>query len=322
MIPSGWRRVAPWVVSAAALGYVLGFATDWQEIRAAADRANVPLFLFYATLDKLIFFLWWGVLQAKVLRRFVSHVSTGEVVAVRGGAELLRTVNNPVADAGFIYGMVQLTRGDVGAVVAAFGVPVACHFTVLLVQATLALAFLEGGPAGNGDVALAAAIGWTFVLGALLAGRFGGWERLLRSRLGPWLRYVSPRTVFPYLGWFALFAFFDVAIQGLASRAFGIEIGWWALAARIPILYFFMLLPSLGNFGTREIVWAFSFAEYGTRDELVAFALAMNGVFLVLHAVIGVIFLPRAVRLVLGMREARRSGEPVPEPLLHDAGDP
>ena len=62
--------------------------------------------------------------------------------------------------------------------------------------------------------------------------------------------------------------------------------------------------------------------EFGTRDALIAYAFATNTLFLLFHAAIGLVFLPRALALVSGMREARREGEVLPEPLLHDASDP
>jgi hypothetical protein len=318
-----WRRSLPWIVSATALGYVFGYATDWHALVEATRNANVPLYVTYTALDKLIFFLWWGVLQASAVRRFVTPVSTPEVVAVRGGAELVRTVNGALGDAAFVYGMARLTRGHVAAVMAAFGVPIVCHFVVLLLQTTLALAFLEGGAAGNRDVALAVVLGWTLVATVAVLMRVGLWERIVASeRVGSWLRNVTLRTILPFLGWFALFALFDVLIQGLASRAFGIRIDWWALAGRIPILYFFISLPSFGNFGTREIAWTACFSEFGPRDTLIAYAFATNSLFLLFHVLIGVVFLPRAITLIRDVRQARREGAMVPEPLLHDASDP
>ena len=93
------------------------------------------------------------------------------------------------------------------------------------------------------------------------------------------------------------FAAADVFIQGSAARAFGLEIDWVAMVAGIPVLYFMMMLPSFGNFGTREIVWANVFHGYGDEASLFAFALWTNVVFLVMHVFIGVLFLNRAMSL-------------------------
>jgi hypothetical protein len=313
----------PWAISAAALGYVFGFATDWDALVLATKGANLPLYIGLTVADKMIFFLWWGILQAAVIRRFVTPVATRELISVRGGAELLRTVNNPVADAGFLYGVLQLTRGRVAAVVAVATIPLATHFFVLLLQATLSLAFLRGGPAAHRDILVAVSISWTLIACAIVAMRTGLWERKIAStRFGAWTKNLSFRTMLPFVGWFTLLAIFDVIIQGLASRAFGITIDWWALAGRIPLLYLALSLPSFGNYGTREITWSFCFSEFANRDALVAYAFATNTVFLMLHVVIGVIFLPRALALIGEIRRARKRGVEVPQPLIHDAIDP
>jgi len=313
----------PWAISAAALGYVFGFATDWDALVLATKGANLPLYIGLTVADKMIFFLWWGILQAAVIRRFVTPVATRELISVRGGAELLRTVNNPVADAGFLYGVLQLTRGRVAAVVAVATIPLATHFFILLLQATLSLAFLRGGPAAHRDILVAVSISWTLIACAVVAVRTGLWERKIAStRFGAWTKNLSFRTMLPFVGWFTLLAIFDVIIQGLASRAFGITIDWWALAGRIPLLYLALSLPSFGNYGTREITWSFCFSEFANRDALVAYAFATNTVFLMLHVVIGVIFLPRALALIGEIRRARKRGVEVPQPLIHDAIDP
>jgi hypothetical protein len=318
-----WRKLLPWAISAAALAYVFGFSTDWDALVEATEGANLLLYVGYTVADKMIFFLWWGFLQAAVLRRFVTPVSTRKLIAVRGGAELLRTVNNPVADAGFLYGILQLTQGRIAAVVAVATIPLATHFFILLLQATVSLAFLEGGPGGNRDILIAVSIAWTLLACALVAMRTGLWERKIAStRIGEWTKNISFRSMLPFIGWFALLAAFDVIIQGLASRAFGIVIDWWALAGRIPLLYIALSLPSFGNYGTREITWSFCFSEFADPHTLVAYAFATNTLFLMLHVVIGVIFLPRALALIREIRRARQEGVEVPRPLIHDAVDP
>jgi hypothetical protein len=318
-----WRKYLPWAISAAALSYVFGFATDWNALVKAMEGANVPLYLGYTVADKMIFFLWWGILQAAVIRRFVGPISTKELVKVRGGAELLRTVNNPVADAGFLYGVLHLTGGQIAAVIAVGTVPLATHFFVLLIQATLALGFLDGGPLGNRDILVAVCISWSLIGLGAIAVRTGTWERrIANTRLGAWTRNLSFRSMLPFIGWFTLLAAFDVMIQGLASRAFGIEISWWALAGRIPLLYIALSLPSFGNFGTREITWSFCFSEYADHDALVAYAFATNTAFFLMHVIIGVLFLPSALRLIGEIRRARSEGLEVPQPFIRDAADP
>jgi hypothetical protein len=319
-----WRSVLPWLVSAALLVYVFGYATDWDQLRGATERANIPAFIFYAAADRLAFFLIWTYFSAMALRRFVVQVPMRSVFAIRGGSELARVVSNPLSDAAFFVGMVQLAGGRIDAVVASAFVPVVSHLFIMLVQMTLAMPFLPGGIAANPGVATAAGILWAITLGCAVLVRLAGsrharldWVRPVRD----WFERFSLRELVPFLLGFAVLAAFDIHIQWLASRAFGIEIEWAAIAARIPLVYLSFAIPTLGNFGTRELTWAALFSDFGSRDALIAYAFAINAIFLVLNAVIGVIFLPRALELIAAVRRARREGMGVPKPILHDPTD-
>ncbi len=320
-----WRSVLPWVVSAALLFYVFGYATEWDRLLGALDEADVPRFLLYATADRLAFFLVWTYLSAVALRRFVLHVPIRSVFAIRGGSELARAVSNPLSDAAYFIGLVQLCKGRIDAVVASALVPVVCHFFVMLVQVTLALPFQTGGIGAVPGVAVTAAIAW----GLLFAG-YGGLQLVrngsIRVRwLAPvdaWLARFPPREIAPFLWGFAALAVFDVHIQWLASRAFGVDIEWMAMAARLPIVYLTFLIPTLGNFGTRELTWAALFGEYGERDALIAYAFSINAIFLVLNVILGVLFLSYALELIRAVRQTRREGGTVPKPLIRDPNTP
>lgn len=319
-----WRQLLPWVVTVALLVYVFGWATDWARLRDALRAANVSLFLIFASLDRLAFFAVWTLLQAMALRRFVAHVPVRAVFAVRGGSELIRTVSNPASDAAFFLGLAQLAGGRLDAVISAALVPAFVHFLVMLGLMTAALPFVEGGPTANQGTWTTAAILWAIVVAIGIAVRLSGSRKLAIpgiAILRGWIERFSLRDLLPFFLGFLGLTLFDVLIQGLASRAFGVEIPWIALAARLPLLYLALSIPTLGNFGTREVAWAGLFADYGDRDQLIAYALGVNAVFLVINLLLGLLFLPRALQLVAAVRQARRAGEPVPEPLLHDPTD-
>jgi hypothetical protein len=308
------RQWLPWALSGGLLIYIFGWATDWQRLRLALEAADLPLFLALAAADRLAFFVVWTLLQAVALRRFVAHVPITSVLAIRGGSELLRAVSNPLSDAAFFLGLVQLCGGKMEGVVAAALVPAICHFLMMGLQMTLALLFLEGGIAGNPDVAIGAAVMWAIVIAVALAVRFSAMRAVPLPGVKwvrEWLQRFSFRELRPFFFSFIGLTIFDVMIQGFASRAFGVPISWEALAGRIPLVYVSFLIPTLGNFGTREVAWAALFSEFGPRDALIAYAFSVNMVFLALNVVLGLIFLPRALSLVAAVRWARRGGEPV-----------
>ena len=318
------RHVLPLVISGTALVYVFGFAIDWESIPEATDQADMPLFIAITVLDKVVFFLVWCLVQASMVRRFLAPVPRRQIIAVKGGAELARALNNSVSDAAFFLGIWQLCRrAPLQAVVAVTTLPFAAHFLVLLFQASMALAFVPRDLVQFSTMAGAVVFGWTLVVGFIIARQLGAVDRLYDVlRLDALKDRVELRDLIPYIGVFAAFALADIAIQGMATRAFGNPIDWISLTGGIPVLYLAMLLPSFGNFGTREIVWANVFHGYGTEPSLYAFALWTNAIFLVMHVLIGALFLNRALALLADLRRSDLDVESVRHPILRDALDP
>jgi hypothetical protein len=87
------------------------------------------------------------------------------------------------------------------------------------------------------------------------------------------------------------------------------------------LLYVAISLPSFGNFGVREIAWSTLFADHGSREALIAFALWTNAIFAVMHALVGSLFVGRALSLWRQLRQARAEGTVVPSPIFRDASD-
>ena len=318
-----YRHVLPLVISGGALIYVFGYAIDWEAIPEATASADMPLFIAITILDKVVFFLVWCLVQASMVRRFLAPVPTRQIIAVKGGAELARALNNSVSDAAFFLGIWQLCRAPLQAVVAVSTLPFLVHFLVLLFQGSIAIFFVPRDMVQFPAVAGVVVFGWLLVGGFAIARALGAVDQLFTFLRLDWLEgRVHMRDLLPYFGIFVAFAAADVVIQGMASRAFGNSIDWSALIAGIPVLYFMMMLPSFGNFGTREIVWANVFHGYGDEVSLYAFALWTNVIFLIMHVLIGVIFLNRAVSLFADLRSTRSHVDSIRHPILRDALDP
>jgi hypothetical protein len=317
------RHVLPLLISGGALVYVFGYAIDWQSIPEATERANLPLFIAITVLDKIVFFLVWCLVQASMIRRYLAPVPRRQIIAVKGGAELARALNNSVSDAAFFLGIWQLCRVPLQSVVAVTTLPFVAHFLVLLLQGTLALAFVPRDLVQFSAIVTAVAFGWSLVSAFMIARRLGAVDRLYTLLRLDWLGdRVKLRDLVPYFWVFAAFAVADIIIQGAATRAFGNPIDWIALAAGIPVLYLMMLLPSFGNFGPREILWANLFHGFGDEPTLYAFALWTNVIFLAMHVLIGVVFFKRALTLLSDLRKNPLDPEAVRAPIFRDALDP
>jgi hypothetical protein len=320
-----WRTILPWIVSAGLLCWV-GYKTDWKRLLGALENANAPRFLLLAAADRLAFFTAWAFLSASALRRFVANVPITSVLAIRGGSELARAVSNPLADAAYAIGLMQLCGGRLDAVIASALIPGICHFFVMLVQMTIALPYQrQSDDSPVFVVSVIVAVLWVVLLAGLtclLLARLGHLRSKRLAVIARWLDRFPPSQIAPFLVGFAALSIFDVQIQWLASRAFGVAVDWSALAARIPVVYLSFALPTLGNFGTREVTWPWLFGEFGERDVLIAYAFSVNVIFLVINVLLGVVFLSRALQLISAVRQARREGESIPGPLLRDPTDP
>jgi len=326
-IEKSWRTLLPWVVSPALLLYVFGHATPWQRLVAALEGADAPRFLIYAAADRLAFLIIWAYLSASALRRFVTRVPLASVLSIRAGSELARAVSNPLADAAYALGLMQLCGGRLDAVIASALVPGLCHFFVMLIQMTIALPLQREGADGGvlTSIAVTAGVMWALLAAGVASFLLVRAGRLRSKRLAviaKWLERFPPRQLAPFLLGFAGLSIFDVEIQWLASRAFGVALDWSALAARLPLVYLSFAIPTLGNFGTRELTWAALFGEFGERDALIAYAFSVNMIFLVINVLIGMVFVSRALQLISAVRRARREGESIPGPLLRDPTDP
>ena len=166
-------------------------------------------------------------------------------------------------------GSMQLCGGRLDAVIASALIPGICHFFVMLVQMTIALPFQRrerDGGVRRASRSPRASCGRSCAAGvaSVVAGaRRGGCDSPRIAAVAAWLERFPPRQIAPFLVGFAALAVFDIHIQWLASRAFGVPLDWSALAARLPLVYLSFVIPTLGNFGTRELTWAALFGEFG-----------------------------------------------------------
>jgi len=290
-----WRHVLPWAISIALLVYVFaGRPTGSAAQRANA--ANVPAFRRLRRRRPAGVLPDLDAVQALALRSFVTHVPIRSVVAVRGGSELLRTISNPLSDAAFFVGLGQLAGKRFDAV--------------------LGSALTSGGlplrrDAVHDDAGAADASGWNHCQSRRRDHRrrsvgdpdHDHGRRAILDHAGLALpgRPRDPLLggAFPALAAAAVRArhswvlvLFDVTNPGSSPRLrSGSRSRGSHLAARIPVLYLALSIPTLGNFGTRELTWAALFADYADRDTLIAYALATNAVFLLINLALGLLFL-------------------------------
>jgi hypothetical protein len=87
-----------------------------------------------------------------------------------------------------------------------------------------------------------------------------------------------------------------VTVYWLALPMFGVELPFTALLTYLPLIFFLSAMPAAAKLGPSQAAWVYFFGDRAPEANLVAFSLAAHLTFLMLNALIGLLFLKRAMR--------------------------
>ena len=88
-----------------------------------------------------------------------------------------------------------------------------------------------------------------------------------------------------------------VVTHWLALPLFGLNVPFLALLTYLPIIFFVAALPiAAAHLGPSQLAWQYFLSDYARGADLVAYSLAAHLTFMLMNALIGVLFLRRAAR--------------------------
>lgn len=88
-----------------------------------------------------------------------------------------------------------------------------------------------------------------------------------------------------------------VLVHWLALPLFGIHIPFATLLTFLPLVFFFAALPiAAAHLGPSQAAWTYFFGNYAPGEQLLAYSLAAHFSFMLLNALLGLLFLRRATR--------------------------
>ncbi len=88
-----------------------------------------------------------------------------------------------------------------------------------------------------------------------------------------------------------------VVTHWLALPLFGLDVPFLALLTYLPIIFFVAGLPiAAAHLGPSQLAWQYFLSDYASGADLVAYSLAAHLTFMLMNALIGVLFLRRAAR--------------------------
>ena len=123
------------------------------------------------------------------------------------------------------------------------------------------------------------------------------------------LKLARPRHYVLTLLYKAPLFLLAVVVHYLALRLFGVHVPVVHLFTFLPIVFLVASLPvTVAHLGTSQAAWLYFFAAYGSEASILAYSLVAHVTFMVLNALLGLAFLPLALR---GM-DGATSGPDVP----------
>ncbi len=88
-----------------------------------------------------------------------------------------------------------------------------------------------------------------------------------------------------------------VATHWLALPLFGMHVPFLVLLTYLPLVFFFAALPiAAAHLGPSQLAWVYFFGRWAPADRLLSYSLAAHVTFMLMNAVIGLLFLRRAAR--------------------------
>ncbi len=323
-----WLRVLPWLVAAAC------FYLAYSRIEAAATRegqsafqylvgffgrANWGLWLAIMVPYSLLFFAIDAFATTRVVNWFNARVRYVDILPVRASTYILAILNEQVgkgAMALYLYRRNRVPGWEVASsmVFIAFvelyqllifsSIGVALNYD-LVVQASTLLPLHRILPTLFAVAAVYFAIHVLYFGGRILPGVRIRERRILyafrRARLWQYAALVAIKA--PNL-------IMAVIVYATALRLFHVDVRFGALLAFLPVIFLAAALPLPFHAGALAL-WTVLFPDF---PEVAAFSLVMHTFFVGFNGMIGLPFLPRVNRELLGARAEEPTAGPPSTP--------
>lgn len=266
-------RLAPYVVTAAVIGWVL-----WRyppgRIAAEIARGSVLPLLPISFGMMVLSLLMVATADHWVYRATCGPLRWVEVVKAKAGVSLLDVVNYAAGHGAYAVWVARVTRVSAGVAAGAMLFIMAGDLTSVAAAAAVACVAAPGiAPGGVLPVAVGIAGGLLLLLAIGPYRLFSGGRDPALIR--PW--YTVPRSVgFGHTALRVAHKGMVVVLTWVAMRAFGIDIPLAAAAVYAPIILLVASLPiNVGGFGAVTAVWLLM-TPWAPGEQLLAFQFLWN----------------------------------------------
>lgn len=284
----------------------------------ALQGADYPRFFLLMVPNSLFYFAWDTLILVLLLRWFHGPIRYRDVLPVRAVTYVVALLNTHLARAATALYLTRQLRTPFLEIASTVIFLTLIEITHLALWAAAGmLIFFRQVPKDLFWIPAGFALFWlVFLLYARLD--FAPWRGMLsrvtrlfprlqgRGRVREWslFRTFDRAPLKRYLQVVVLRApmfLVSLLIHFWAVKTFGIEIPLGQMMAFLPIIFVVAALPvTVAHLGTTQAAWIFFFRDYAPASQLLAYSLASHLAFMLTRAMLGLIFLPRVYKDVLG----------------------
>jgi hypothetical protein len=313
-------RIIPWVLTVGIFA-ILFHRVPLEKVLAALQQVRfevyvalmVPYSLVYCSIDAFVL--------SRVLQWFHAPIPYHRVLPVRAAAYILSLLNPGLGQGGVAFALhrreglpfLEIAGSLLFLAVLEFGqLALYAAIGIFTLQPHLAIAFAPVYVVlGAGFAVVLLCVQREIDPVALVVTPLGRWRsgnptyqapsRLPHASLLRTLKAARLRHYVFTLLYKAPNFFLAVVLHYYALQLFDVQIPFMRLFGFLPIVFLVASLPvTVAHLGTSQAAWLYFFAPYGEAAQILAYSLVAHVTFMVLNGLIGVGFLPWAVR---GMHE-------------------
>ncbi len=309
-------RILPWFLTALIFGIIL-YHVPLRDVIATLQQVPiwaylalmVPYSLFYCSIDAFVLH--------RIINWFHTRVTYRRVLPVRSAAYILALLNPSLGHGAVAFALHRREGFPLLEITGSLLFLTIIEFTQLALYATLGVFILHPHLRG-GFVPIYLVLGlgigggmWCVRKGidplAHLCTTFGRWyhqdptyrapSRLQALGILQTIRKAEVRHYLLTLLYKAPNFFLAIVVHHVALQLFHIYIPFLYLLAFLPIVFLVASLPiTVAHLGTTQGAWLYFFGDYGEPSQLLAYSLVAHVTFMILNGLIGLCFLPLALR--------------------------
>ena len=254
--------------------------------------ALIPFSFLYFALDTVVLVC--------VVRWFHGRLEYRDVLPVRAVDYLLSILNHRVSQGAMVVYLARRLSTSFLEVASTILFLDFMQKTHLVLWASIGMLLLtEPLPSALLLAPVGAVLFWFIFLGYVHGGFtiVGRWFKPPNWRLLRTFRIAKPDQFVKVLLLKAPLLLIAVFAHKYAMQAFGFDIPFLRLLATLPIIFVVGALPiNVARLGTTPLAWIFFHGDIVPAPQLLAYSLAAHLTFMVVNALLGVAFLPRAYR--------------------------